>query len=105
MNVENGQEPRLQRRVSLSRARQIQRFIEFFDRAGAPTDRGLERNGLPVMARERPDIFVSTRAMNAFARDMASREGIDDLSWRVGSADTAPWSTSGSSTLRSTGLE
>jgi len=98
-------EPGLQRHVSLSRVRQIQRFIEFFDRAGAPADRGLERSGLSPVACERPDLFVSTRAMNAFARDMASREGIDDLSWRVGSADTAPWSTSGSSTLRSTGLQ
>jgi len=73
-------------RVPLSRAAHVAPFVEFLDRIGAPTERGLERNKLPPGLRERPDMLVSTRAQTLFAGDMARREGIEDLGWRVASA-------------------
>jgi AraC-like DNA-binding protein len=71
------------RRIPLSRCRQLLPFVDFLERAGAPVDHGLERSGLPPAARERPDSFVGTRAMSRFVRDMASREGIDAIGWKV----------------------
>jgi AraC-like DNA-binding protein len=59
--------------------------LDYLDRIGAPTERGLERSKLPPNLRERPGLLASTRAMAAFAGDMAGREGIRDLGWRAAS--------------------
>jgi AraC-like DNA-binding protein len=76
----------MERRVALSRAYQLLPRIAFLDRIGAPVESGLERNKLPPRLRERPEMFVSTRANAAFTGEMARREGIGDFGWRAASS-------------------
>ncbi len=74
-------EPRLQRKIPLSRAAQLLPFLELLDRIGVRTEPALERAKLPPRLRESPDTLIGTRAMSVFIGDVARREGIPDLVW------------------------
>jgi AraC-like DNA-binding protein len=73
----------MMRNIPLSRGAQLLPFIEFLDRIGAPTDRGLERSKLPLGLRGCRHTLVSTRSQASFVGYMAEREGIEDLSWQA----------------------
>jgi AraC-like DNA-binding protein len=82
-------EPRLQRKIPLSRATQVIPFLEFLDRIGVRTEPALERAKLPPRLRESPDTLIGTRAMSAFIGDVARREDVPDLGWRACSCGLA----------------
>jgi hypothetical protein len=63
----------MMRNIPLSRGAQLLPFIEFLDRIGAPTDRGLERSKLPLGLRGCRHTLVSTRSQASFVGYIGSR--------------------------------
>jgi AraC-like DNA-binding protein len=59
-------------------------FINYLYQAGAPVERELIRASLPVMAMDDPDCFIPSRNYWDFIANVADREGIRDLGFRVG---------------------
>jgi AraC-like DNA-binding protein len=69
--------------IPLSHASQLFPFLAFFEEVGVPVASALERHKLPSDILRRPAEWIGTRAMSRFAGEIASREGIDGLGWRV----------------------
>lgn len=71
--------------IPLGRATTLIPYLDFLARLGAPVQRGLEREQLPVGLLERPTCYIPTRNNWAFVDRMAREEGIPDLGFRVAS--------------------
>jgi AraC-like DNA-binding protein len=59
-------------------------FLQFLDGLGAPVDRTLAQEHLPLRLREMPGCYVATKLNWAFIGRMARQEDIQDLGLRVG---------------------
>jgi len=69
--------------IPLGRATTLIPYLNFLSGLGAPVQRGLEREHLPVGLIERPTCYIPTRNNWAFLDRMAREEGIPDLGFRV----------------------
>jgi AraC-like DNA-binding protein len=70
--------------LPLSRATTLIPFLEFLDELGAPVDRALAQEHLPLRLREKPGCYVATKLNWGFVGRMARQEGLEDLGLRVG---------------------
>ena len=70
--------------IPLHRVATAMPFINYLHQAGAPVERELIRASLPVMAMDDPDCFIPSRNYWDFVANIADREGIKDLGFRVG---------------------
>ena len=70
--------------VALSRATTLIPFLRFLDELGAPVDRALVQEHLPLKLREKPGCYVATKLNWGFVGRMARQEDVDDLGLRVG---------------------
>ena len=70
--------------IPLHRVAIVRPFTQFLADIGAPFERGLRQVKLPVQILDDPNAYVSSLKFWAFARNMARREGIEDLGFRVG---------------------
>ena len=70
--------------LPLSRATTLIPFLNFLDELGAPVDRVLAQEHLPLRVREKPGCYVATKLNWSFVGRMARQEGIEDLGLRVG---------------------
>jgi AraC-like DNA-binding protein len=70
--------------LPLSRATSLIPFLHFLDDLGAPVDRVLAQEHLPLRLREKPGCYVATKLNWSFVGRMARQEGVDDLGLRVG---------------------
>jgi len=59
-------------------------FIDYLHQSGAPVERELRRARLPVLAMEDPDCFIPSRNYWSFIANVAKRNGMEDLGFRVG---------------------
>jgi len=59
-------------------------FTRFLTELGAPVEAGLRRVKLPVLVLDDVNAYVPSQRFWAFAGNIALREGIDDLGFRVG---------------------
>lgn len=75
--------PRMPDTVPLSRATTLIPFMRFLDDLGAPVDRALAQEHLPLGLREKPGCYVATKLNWGFVGRMARQEDIDDLGLRV----------------------
>ena len=72
------------RAIAVHRVALVRPFAEYLAVYGAPVERGFQRAGLPFMALENVNNYVPSERFLAFVVDMAYREGIEDLGFRVG---------------------
>lgn len=70
--------------VPLHRIAIVLPFTRFLAELGAPVEAGLQRVKLPVLALDDVNAYVPSQRFWAFAGNMALREGIDNLGFRVG---------------------
>ena len=70
--------------VPLHRIAIVLPFTRFLTELGAPVEAGLRRVKLPVLALNDVNAYVPSQRFWTFAGNMALREGIDDLGFRVG---------------------
>ena len=70
--------------IPLHRIAVIRPFTRFLTKVGASVERGFSRARLPVCALEDVDNYVPSRGFWAFLIDMARREHMEDLGFRVG---------------------
>ena len=70
--------------IPLHRVATAMPFINYLHQAGAPVERELIRASLPIMAMDDPDCFIPSRNYWDFVANVADREGIKDLGFRVG---------------------
>lgn len=85
---------RTNRGIPLNRAGLLNPFVDYLGRMGAPVERNLEREGLPIHALENPDTLISARRHMSFVGSMRWSQGIEDLGWRVAQqAETGPIGT------------
>ena len=63
----------------LTKVTSLAAFADTLRALGAPVDSALERANLPLNYAERPDAWVSYRALRSFVADISAREGLDDL--------------------------
>lgn len=70
--------------IPLHRIAVARPFADFLDNVGASVERGFRLAGLPVCALEDMNNYVPSHRFWAFLVDMAHREGIRDLGFRVG---------------------
>jgi AraC-like DNA-binding protein len=59
-------------------------FIDYLHQSGAPVARELRRARLPVLAMDDPDAFIPSRNYWTFIANVARRNGMEDLGFRVG---------------------
>jgi AraC-like DNA-binding protein len=78
-NSRNSMEP-----IPLHRVAVVRPFAQFLADVGAPVERGFRQAGLPYAALEKVDNYVPSHRFWAFLVNMARREGILDLGFRVG---------------------
>lgn len=70
--------------IPLHRIAVVLSFAQFLADIGAPVERGLRQAGLPTWALEHVNNYVPSNKFWAFVGDMARRDGIEDLGFRVG---------------------
>lgn len=73
-------------RIPLHRIAVVRSFTRFLEDIGAPVEQGFRRARLPVHALENDDNYVPSDRFWAFLVDMARREHMEDLGFRVGKA-------------------
>jgi AraC-like DNA-binding protein len=71
-------------KIPLHRVAVVRPFTQFLSSIGAPVDLGFRRARLPITALEDVDNYVSSHYFWAFLVDMARREHMEDLGFRVG---------------------
>jgi len=70
--------------IPLHRVAVIRPFAQFLAGVGAPVERGFQQAGLPFSALDNVNNYVPSHRFWAFLINMAFREGIEDLGFRVG---------------------
>jgi AraC-like DNA-binding protein len=70
--------------IPLHKVALISPFSQFLSEVGAPVRRGFQRAGLPYGVLENLDNCVPSQRFYSFVRDMALREGIEELGFHVG---------------------
>lgn len=69
--------------LPISHATHLVPFARFLDRIGSPIEVGLEQMRLPGNLIAVPYCYVPTKSLFGFVGQMAKKEGIDDLGFRV----------------------
>jgi len=70
--------------IPVHRVAVLRPYELFLKSVGAPVERGFQQAGLPYCALENVDNYIPSHGFYAFLINMAQREGIEDLGFRVG---------------------
>lgn len=70
-------------RVPFTRICSILSLVDFLDVIGAPTERLLQRSGIPIDSLEQPESLLPLHLAYAFTENIARSEGIEDLGFVV----------------------